>query len=523
MDVSISDRIRGFVALAASTALLGGVLSCVTTAGTPGDESGAPEVLSDVWIHQDGGATRVDLMGAQDAVFTSFEREEPTRLIVDLTSMTAEGLASPIPSYDDFVTEVSVSGFSADAEEPTTRVEIVLASRAEYEFVREADRLAVRLSPAAELVSELGPFEEEETQAEDSLEEDPWADTETWPSFDADMEDASMPPASTLLGIEVEDTDAATVVHLYADGSLAERESFTLDSPTRIVIDLPNLMSSVAASKIEVATAQLSHVRIGQHEDKVRIVLDALDTDPASSHWVTPTRDGLRVTVGGPDAAPAERAEDTAMGMPDAEGGEVAELYEVDEDEMAEAMAEDAEVLAGSDEMAEDEDPWVAEMQPTGPTQVYGVQFDAQPDRDRVVVASATPVEYTLYEPDDQTLVVSLPNTVIDPDAAAQLAARSGWPDLAGARVPAARGDDAGGARGREARGGSRSADLAARGHAPARLRERRRGDHAARPHEARDDRGSRSRRSGARSRCAADAVFSGVADGRRARVARVG
>ena len=33
MDVSISDRIRGFVALAAGTALLGGVLSCVTTAG----------------------------------------------------------------------------------------------------------------------------------------------------------------------------------------------------------------------------------------------------------------------------------------------------------------------------------------------------------------------------------------------------------------------------------------------------------------------------------------------------------
>jgi hypothetical protein len=122
MDLSISDRIRGFVALAMSAAMLGGLLSCVTTEETPGGDA-ADAVLSEVWIHRDGGTAVVDLMGAQAAVFSSFQREDPARLIVDLGSVRIEGLASPIPSHDDFVTQVSVTAFSGDTDLPTTRVE----------------------------------------------------------------------------------------------------------------------------------------------------------------------------------------------------------------------------------------------------------------------------------------------------------------------------------------------------------------------------------------------------------------
>ncbi|UCE86707.1 MAG: hypothetical protein JSU66_02945, partial [Deltaproteobacteria bacterium] len=259
MDVSISERIRGFVALAAGTALLCGVLSCVTTAGSPGQDSASSEVLSDVWVHQEGGSTVVDLMGVPDAVFTSFEREDPVRLIVDLAAVRTEGLVGPVPAYDELVTEVSVAPVSADTEEPTTRVEIMLAGRAEYEFVREVDRLAILLSPAAELVSDLDGFEEEAVETLET-DEDPWSETRTWPSSDDEMETSSLPPAATLLGIDVEETDTATVVHVHADGSLSDRESFTLQDPPRIVIDLPGLMSSVAVSKLEVATAHVSHV-----------------------------------------------------------------------------------------------------------------------------------------------------------------------------------------------------------------------------------------------------------------------
>ncbi|UCE86702.1 MAG: type IV pilus secretin PilQ, partial [Deltaproteobacteria bacterium] len=154
---------------------------------------------------------------------------------------------------------------------------------------------------------------------------------------------------------------------------------------------------------------------------------DALDSDAELSHWVMPARDGLAVTVGGPDAKPAM----PAAGQP-VEEDVVAEDASMETDGSgaldASTMDDADDMLAESEAMAEDEDAWLEEVAPAGPRQVYGVQFDAQPNRDRVVIASSGPLGYTLYEPDEQTLVVSLPNAVIDPDATAQLAPAPGGP-----------------------------------------------------------------------------------------------
>ena len=35
-----------------------------------------------------------------------------------------------------------------------------------------------------------------------------------------------------------------------------------------------------------------------------------------------------------------------------------------------------------------------------GPVKIYGVEFDAQPERDRVVVLAEQAVDYLVYEPD---------------------------------------------------------------------------------------------------------------------------
>jgi len=59
---------------------------------------------------------------------------------------------------------------------------------------------------------------------------------------------------------------------------------------------------------------------------------------------------------------------------------------------------------------------------------VYGVEFDAQDGRDRVVVMSEAPVDYLVYEPDAETVVLSIEGAVLDPDAAVRIAPEPGGP-----------------------------------------------------------------------------------------------
>jgi type IV pilus assembly protein PilQ len=85
-----------------------------------------------------------------------------------------------------------------------------------------------------------------------------------------------------------------------------------------------------------------------------------------------------------------------------------------------EALAEDAVEL-----MAQD----AGEMDATAPSverapavRVYGVQFDAQESKDRVVILSDAPADYQLAQPDDDTLVVRIHGATIDPEAAVRIA-----------------------------------------------------------------------------------------------------
>jgi type IV pilus assembly protein PilQ len=62
------------------------------------------------------------------------------------------------------------------------------------------------------------------------------------------------------------------------------------------------------------------------------------------------------------------------------------------------------------------------------PVTIYGVEFDAQDERDRIVVLGERPVDYVVYEPDPETLVVSIERAAIDPEAAVRITPEAGGP-----------------------------------------------------------------------------------------------
>jgi len=59
---------------------------------------------------------------------------------------------------------------------------------------------------------------------------------------------------------------------------------------------------------------------------------------------------------------------------------------------------------------------------------VYGVEFDPQVEKDRVVVMADKPMDYLVYEPDAETVVLSISSAQIEPEAAVRIAPEARGP-----------------------------------------------------------------------------------------------
>jgi len=207
----------------------------------------------------------------------------------------------------------------------------------------------------------------------------------TTPAVSAGPE-ASAPSASgrTLLAVRTESTPQGMLVHLDADGALQGVESFTLSQPARLVIDLPRVQSKVAENLVQVQGGPLQRIRVGQHEGKVRVVLDAGDNAGAfEGRQLEPVSGGLVVALGGADASAA-----------------------------AAPAASATESGASS----------TAAMPTTSGATVQQVAYASSEDADRVVVTADRAVDYQVMRPDPKTLLLVVPGASLAPEAATRVA-----------------------------------------------------------------------------------------------------
>jgi type IV pilus assembly protein PilQ len=306
-------------------------------------------------------------------------------------------------------------------------VELTLVSAADYD-VRPGPRgLVIEVSPLAEMGSLDEPTVD--TLKSDS---DPWTAPGASSDESAGLEDPAEPsetepapvaathPASTLERIEAHSAGKGVVIHLVADGSVESASTFTLSDPPRLVVDLAG-MKSVAKERVEVGAGSVQRVRVGSHADKVRVVVDATGTgDPFDGRRVQPVASGLVVAIGEGDEVEAEMALAAAL-IPS--GGSAAS-----QEELEIAAVSDAPEPADAtlEERAESEA--LAGTPVSGIVAIHSVDFDSQAERDRVVVHGAQPVDYLVYEPDPETVVVSIAEASLDAEAAVRIAPEARGP-----------------------------------------------------------------------------------------------
>lgn len=444
----------GLGGVVATVVLAVGVLACATTVTEEGGvdpatdaiSSTEPGGISDVLVEKKGDTSVVTLVGLEDPVYTAFLHQDPAALVLDIASVPVSNAENPVVVYDGLVEQVSVASFDAGADSSMTRVEVTLAEAAEYEIATGPNGLELRVWSAG-------------TELSEADENDPWAEVPTESiSVEGTVEDVAAseptppaPPAHVLSDVAVSQTSAGVLIHLEADGVIGAMETFTLEDPARLVVDLPGLASKMEKGTVEVGADWVSRIRVGGHSDKVRVVIDGGPAVGAfEGRRVMPSADGLYITLGSGDDldealmarveaattatttssvaavtdGPIPLTDDEAVAMGDAELAE-AEVASIDPDDAMDPAAANAEANAAAELTVAQAGLTRAE---SSIASVHGIHFDSQADRDRIVVLSEGLVEWKVHTPDSETLVVSIPGASIPREAEGRITPPLGGP-----------------------------------------------------------------------------------------------
>ncbi len=388
-NVSIRER----VALAAGASLLAVLCACATVPASQSSPVPETAVISELQVGNEGGATIVSLLGLEEPVYTAFQQDDPARIVVDLSQVRPGAISETVAVYDGSVEEISVTPFEDATGQESTRVELSLGTAASYDVVALEDRLEIRVVPETEFeVASEDPWEVSTVAMSHGTD----GSTETSETEALVNDGEAGPEATALLEVSANTEGEGVVIELLADGRIGSASQFVLEDPPRLVVDIPELLSKTATAALPVQTGEVARVRVGQHADKVRVVIDA--GEESSGFGVAqliPTATGMKVVIGGEEMALLEPS-------PVEEAVEVAAV---------EPMTENAEESIASDAGSEE----------APPVEVYGVQFDSQEDVDRVVILSSAPASYELAQPSSDTVVVRIHGATIDPAAAVRI------------------------------------------------------------------------------------------------------
>jgi len=102
--------------------------------------------------------------------------------------------------------------------------------------------------------------------------------------------------ARSIVSIEPATGEAGCRFHIILDGKPKDYNAFRLSNPPRLVLDLPDLLSSLSSRTLSFENPLVEGIRIGLHEEKVRVVFDLFPEAADRMHRVDLGENRLIVT-----------------------------------------------------------------------------------------------------------------------------------------------------------------------------------------------------------------------------------
>jgi type IV pilus assembly protein PilQ len=259
-------------------------------------------ILQTLSFTEEAGYTRIRLEGSEPLSPPIYQvLSNPLRIVIDLPNTDLKKVKEPVKIGNGTIGEVWATQYDDKG-----RIEIHLIQMANYNITRE-DRILnidVEQVKKAEEAKEEKPGKEAVAVKEKETEVTP-VDVKTESPVPAASEKPVSPPegerketkAKTLTDLSLEKKDDSVSFNIVADGKIENYDSFRLESPSRLVIDLLEMDSRLDRKRFKFQNDFIKEVRLGQYPNKVRLVFDSLKS-ALPPHQINRMEDRIVVSFG---------------------------------------------------------------------------------------------------------------------------------------------------------------------------------------------------------------------------------
>lgn len=212
--------------------------------------------------------TRIQIEGS-DPLASPFYKllSDPTRIAIDVPHIDLKQIKSPLKIENGTIGEVLTTQYDDKG-----RIEISLIQMTNYNISREEKNLIVDIEKVKKV---------EETQEAKKEEVAALKETKIDPS-PTELKKEEPPPtpavvnkAKEVANVFVEEKNDGVTFNILGDGRIENYNSFKLDSPARLVVDLWGVESRYPKKSIKMDNAFVKAIRFGQYPDKLRLVFDS--------------------------------------------------------------------------------------------------------------------------------------------------------------------------------------------------------------------------------------------------------
>ena len=191
---------------------------------------------------------------------------DPLRISIDVPNIDLKQIKGPLKIDNGTIGEVLTTQFDDKG-----RIEISLVQMTNYNISKEEKNLFIDIEKVrkVEEVKEVKKGEEpiKETKAEPPAEE---RKKEEPPSTTPPLD-----KAKDVVNVLFEEKNDFVTFNIIADGRFENYNSFKLESPARLVLDIWGVGSRYPQKSIKMKNPFVKTVRMGQHPDKLRLVFDS--------------------------------------------------------------------------------------------------------------------------------------------------------------------------------------------------------------------------------------------------------
>lgn len=240
--------------------------------------------VKDIGVVERAEGKRVTIEGESPLVYTFFKLvPDPLKLVVDIPQTDlAKEVSTPIPVGDDVIKEIVATQKDGNLE-----ISINLNKLVRYQVQKEGNFLYIDIGERITTIAK----EEEEKKEIEIVEEVP-------PPVKEEVITKELAPAQSLVDVFADKSQIDKVtLQLKTDGKLGDYNTFALKKPTRLVIDLWKITRKFPQKVVTVDSPYLEKVRLGDHPDKLRVVLD-IPAEILPPHRVDRLDDELRIVLG---------------------------------------------------------------------------------------------------------------------------------------------------------------------------------------------------------------------------------